>query len=245
MQQIKRQYRKDYQGEDIVTDRTYQHAEWDDVKEFIPNQIVNQQTSNRAVIIGNGTSRAEFDLNLLSRHTAGLRGIGRLQTYGCNALYRDYQPHFLFAIGTDIVDEIATSGYCDDHIVYANKWNVAEYPRKFYLIPEDPAWNSGSLATYMACFDGHQTVYLLGFDGNDNDGFNDNIYSGTTGYPTTDQSVTEDLWEKSMAMVFNTYPDVDFVRVAPTDNFRLPESWKYCVNLRTINFRQFALEVDL
>ena len=245
MQRIKRQYRSDYQGEDIVTSRTYTAAEWEDVKEFIPSQIANQQTSNQAMIIGNGASRSDFDLNLLARHTAGLRGINRLQTYGCYALYRDYAPHFLFAIGPDMVDEIANSGYCDDHIVYSNKWSIAEYPRKFYLIPEDPSWNAGSLATYMACFDGHKKIFLLGFDGNDHTEYNYNVYAGTNGYPAATENISEGIWEKSMSSVFDTYSDVDFVRVAPSVNFRMPESWKYHVNLRTITFRQFVLEVDL
>ena len=141
--------------------------------------------------------------------------------------------------------EIANSGFCDDHVVYANKWNIAEYPKQFYLIPQDPAWNAGSLATYMACFDGHKKIFLLGFDGNDTDGHNYNIYAGTAGYPSLTDTVTEGIWEKTMACVFDTYSDVDFIRVSPTDNFRTPESWKYCVNLRTINFRQFVLEADL
>jgi len=245
MQQIFKQYRKNYTGEDIVVDRTYENSEWADLKEFIPNQIANQQVSNQALIIGNGTSRKEFNLNLIYRHRAGLRGIRRLQTYGCNALYRDYSPDFLVAVGTEIVEEIANSGYCDNHIVYANKWSIADFPKKFYLIPEDPSWNAGSLATYLACFDGHKKVYLLGFDGNDFNGYNYNIYAGTSGYPKLNETITESIWEKTMKKVFDTYTDVDFVRIASTNTFRMPESWKYCVNLRSIDFRQFVIEADL
>lgn len=245
MQRIAKAYRKNYLGEDIVVDRTYENTEWSEVTEFIPNQIANQQVSNQALVIGNGISRKEFDLNLLKRHKAGLRGIRRLQTYGCNALYRDFEPDFLFAVGTDIVQEIAYSGYCDNHVVYANKWNIADYPKKFYLIPEDPSWNSGSLAAYMACFDGHKKIYLLGFDGNDNNGYNYNIYADSPGYPSINKTITESIWEKTMKKVFDTYTDVDFVRVAPTVNFRISESWKYCLNLRSIDFRQFVIEADL
>ena len=45
--------------------------------------------------------------------------------------------------------------------------------------------------------------------------------------------------------VFDLYSNVDFVRVMPMDSYRMPEPWKYILNLRQIDFRQFALEVDL
>ena len=50
MQKLKRQYRRDYVGEDIVTVRTYENSDWHDQKEFIPNQIVNQQISKQAMM---------------------------------------------------------------------------------------------------------------------------------------------------------------------------------------------------
>ena len=42
-----------------------------------------------AYCIGNGPSRHGFDLNKL-------KGTG--QTYGCNALYRDFIPDFIFSV---------------------------------------------------------------------------------------------------------------------------------------------------
>jgi hypothetical protein len=57
--------------------------------------------------------------------------------------------------------------------------------------------------------------------------------------------VTEDYWVQSMNIIFETYSDVDFIRVAPTKNFRMPELWKYRTNVRAIDFRDFVLEADL
>ena len=56
---------------------------------------------------------------------------------------------------------------------------------------------------------------------------------------------SEDFWVQTMLEIFNTYNDVDFVRVVPEEQFRMPEAWKYVVNLRQITFNQFAVEVDL
>jgi hypothetical protein len=216
MQTVKRLYRKDYQGEDVITDLVRTNNEWNKTQEYIPNQIANLQVSNRALIIGNGPTRLGMDLDVIKNHKAGIRGRSRLQSYGCNALYRDFTPDFLVATGDEIVGEIADSDYCSDHIVYANAWAVAGYPQKFYLIPQDPAWDAGTLATYLACFDGHKKVFLLGFDGNNPGGPDWNIYNGTAGYLSESSTVTEDFWALGMSKIFNTYPDVDFVRVMPT-----------------------------
>ena len=245
MQTIKQLYRKDYLGEDIVTTRTYENSKWNAETEYLPNQIVNMQVSNRALIIGNGPSRNEVDLNIAARNTAGLRGKLKLQTYGCNALYRDFAPDFLVAVGADIVSEVAASGYCDTHVVYSSTNGLMNNPGKFYHIPQDPRWNAGTLATYLACFDGHTKIFLLGFDGNDTADVNYNVYNDTPGYPAVNDTVTESFWVQTMDYIFNLYPDVDFVRVAPTEAYRMPDQWRYRTNLRQIDFRQFVLEADL
>ena len=242
---IKQLHRKDYPGEDISIERKYEQGRWIDNNEFLPNTIANRQISNRAVVIGNGTSRLNMDLSIIARNTAGLRGRLKLQSYGCNALYRDFTPDFLVATGDVIISEIVNSGYCEDHIVYSTQENIVGYPEHLYFIPQNPPWNAGSLATYMACFDGHKTVFLLGFDGNDAAGFNSNVYAGTTGYYKERTTIDETFWNLTMTEVFNTYPDVDFVRVAPAENFRMPEAWRYCTNLRQITTRQFVYEADL
>ena len=85
----------------------------------------------------------------------------------------------------------------------------------------------------------------MGFDNNDTDGFNYNVYADTTCYPKLDRSVSDSFWIESMAALMRTYSDVEFIRVAPRANFTTPESWKYFVNFRTIDFNRFRLEADL
>lgn len=245
MQTLKRLFRKDYQGEEVITELVRTNNLWHKTEEYIPNQVSNLQVSNRALIIGNGPTRLGLDLNIIKNHKAGIRGLSRLQTYGCNALYRDFTPDFLVATGDEIVNEIADSDYCTEHIVYANAWAVAGYPQKFYLIPQDPAWDAGTLATYLACFDGHKKIFLLGFDGTDPSGVDWNVYNGTSGYLSTAATISEEFWSLGMSKIFSTYSDVEFVRVMPTENYRIPERWKYFTNVRQVNFRQFVIEADL
>ena len=130
-------------------------------------------------------------------------------------------------------------------IVYANSRMVMKYPGKFYLVPQDVIANAGAIATYLACFDGHENVYLLGFDGQRDNNLNNNIYAGTNAYQPEDVHTTSYYHENTMARVMSLYSEVNFVRVTPTKGYACPESWKELPNFRQIDFWEFALEVDL
>jgi hypothetical protein len=249
MQKIQKLYRKNYLGEEVVRDLTYHDGTWDESREYVPNNVINEQISNRAVIIGNGSSRLELDrnlFNLLANHKAGLLASSAVQTYGCNAIYREFNPDFLIANGPEIVNEIANSGYCDNEIVYSTQNAVLDYPGKFYLTPQNPHWDAGAIAAYLACFDGHEKIYLLGFDGHSGEeaAFY-NVYAGTAGYPAKSAGSTEAFYAKSLKLVMDTYNDVEFVRVMPTNTWYMPELWKYQLNLTQIGWRDFVFDVDL
>jgi len=250
MQKIKQMYRSNYTGEDIITELTYEGGDWQKTVEYVPNAITNRQISNKAVVLGNGTSRTELYPNgdlfqLLGNHKGGLLAAGAVQTYGCNAIVRDFMPDFVVA-NDEMAEELVQYGYCNDNIIYGTNAMVLSYPGKFYMVPQAPNWDMGATAAYLACFDGHKTVYLMGFDlhSRHND-YQFNVYAGTRGYPDTISPTTEVYFEMSMLQVIKLYPDVDFVRVSPTEGYYMPDSWKYQLNLRQITFRDFVLEVDL
>lgn len=257
MEIIKKLYRKDFAGEDVSTVGLYIDAKWTYQKEFVPLSVEYQPVSNKAVVIGNGISRLDFNLRLCLpwRETTAwgeqtewkpaLNAVKKFNTYGCNALYRDYKVDFLVATGDEFLKEIATNEYSANNIVYASKSNLTKYPEKFMYIPQDPNWNAGAVAAYMAAFDGHKKVYMLGFDGIDNSTDIYNVYAGTPSYPAKTDTILEDFWMLSLANVMRTYSDTEFIRVAPSRSFRTPEDWKYFLNYRVINFRDFVLEADV
>jgi len=245
MQQIKRLYRSTYSGESVVKNLTYANNTWTPELELVPNNVFNTHTTTQAAVIGNGESRANFDLNLVVKHVAGLGGIDSLQTYGCNALYRDYTPDFLVAVGEDIVREIAESNYCTDNIVYANADYLLTYSNRFYLIPQNLYLDSGAVAAYMACFDGHKKVFLLGFDSYDETGPYNNIYKGTNGYQLTDKLHSNVFFTQSLHSVMTTYSDVEFVRVMPEATWWAHDQHNVLPNFRQINYKDFVLEADL
>lgn len=244
MLKVAKSYRKDYTGEDIITERKKEGNNWYETVETVPNAITNNQISNRAVIIGNSPSRLEFNLNHLKKFS-GLLGADTLQSYGCNAVYRDFSPDFLIAVGNEITKELASSEYIKNNIVYTSAIHLLEYPNKFYLIPYNPYADAGTTAAYIACFDGHKKVYLLGFDEQDAPGVNFNVYAGTNGYDKLETDVGSDKWIANRLELFTLYNDVDFVWVTPYGRSTVPESHKSCVNFRQISLREFVLETDL
>jgi hypothetical protein len=245
MQILKQLYRANYAGENIVTQLNLISGEWNPETEFVPNGVINTHSTNQAVAIGNGPSRLVFDLGHIARHKGGLLGTDRLQSYGCNALYRDFTPDFLIANGDDIINEIFNSGYANNNIVYTHAESVLKYPGKFYLLPQNIHIDAGALAAYMAAFDGHKKIFLLGYDSYDVTMPTDNIYVGTPGYPDPGVLHSGEFIGKSLTNVVKAYGDVEFIRVMPQDSWNIYYALKPLPNFRQIDYRDFVLEADI
>lgn len=241
----KKLYRKDYTGEDIVQERTLIDGKWETTTEHVPNNVINNQISNRAVVFGNGTGRESFPIQHILSKKSGLLGADSLQSYACNAFYRDFKPDFLVVSNRALADEIVKSNYTKNNIVYTRVDISLEFPKNFYLIPHDPYGDAGTTAAYIAAFDGHKKIYLIGFNGQSQPGVNDNIYAGTRGYDAIDAKVLDIKWVTNIASLCKVYNDVDFVRVTESGRRSTPEAWKSLTNLRQINLREFIIETDL
>jgi hypothetical protein len=245
MLKLNKLYRRGYTGEEIIAERYLDSGIWTTVTERVPSNVANNQISNRAAVFGNGQGRTTFDPKLIINHKSGLLGADTLQTYACNAFYRDYTPDFLVVTDRRIANEIVDNGYTDNNIAYTRVDITLEFPKKFYLIPHDIYADAGTTALYLAAFDGHQRIYMLGFVGQDTPGHNNNIYANTAGYDPVKFNVSDEKWINNQLTVFNTYNDVDFVHVSETGRATIPEAWKYCTNLRRISYRDMVLEADL
>lgn len=250
MQNLKKIYRSNYAGEYIIYDLDYKGGDWETTTEYVPNSVFSTHTTTQAVAIGNGESRKNFDLGLIERHKGGLFAVDKLQSYGCNALYREFTPDFLIAVGpdtgnNDIVDEIAQSRYTTDKIVYTNAHGMLKHPGKFYLVPQNLYYDSGSLAMYLACFDGHKKVYMLGYDNYQDEQPVNNVYKDSDCYLESSATQNGRFWELTALKVMQTYDDVEFIRVMPTANWWTPLSWQRLVNFRQIDYNNFVVEADI
>mgnify|MGYP003351345998 CR=1 FL=1 len=190
-----------------------------------------------AFVIGNGISRQSISLPLVQRYG---------KTYGCNALYRDFAPDFLVAVGDTIVEEIANSDYPTDKIVYAHAEELLAYPGKFYLIPQNLKYNAGTIAAYIAAFDGHKKVFLLGFDSHYGDAEPvNNVYRDTNGYAPSGTLTSGEFADRALAHVVSVYNDVDFVRVASVASMAIHSELNALPNFRQVDYRQFVAEADI
>ena len=92
---------KPYAGETVIVNTIIRKGKRIQETAFFEDKVKAVPRGN-AYIIGNGPSRKGFDLNTL-------KATG--QTYGCNALYRDFMPDFIFS-----VDMKMSVKMCEDEV---------------------------------------------------------------------------------------------------------------------------------
>ena len=123
-------------------------------------------------IIGNGKSRDGFDLEQLRKHGT---------IYGCNALYRDFEPDFLVAIDEAIIKEITHSDFDMEHFIVPPHEEQFEHPEfnPFTRLRS----NAGMNAMIESIRAGNKELVCLGFDFIiQNELATDNMYAGTECY---------------------------------------------------------------
>lgn len=148
-------------------------------------------------LIGNGTSRENFDLNRL-------RGFGTI--IGCNALYRDFYPDILISVDTKMVLEIKESDFPKERLLMPHKRSV--------VIPGAKYWKTHSFNTsgsFALQFIGKvlkpKRCYMLGMDA-----YIGNVYSMSNNYGR--QNITN--WQgvlKNYGLALGMCSEVDIINV--------------------------------
>lgn len=160
-----------------------------------------------AYCIGNGPSRKGFDLEKL-------RSTG--QTYGCNALYTDFMPDFIFSVDTKMTmtmveDEV---GLKTNHYAPALEVNRKQSKGMLHLIPNNPHWISGNSAFWTAGVHGHKNIYLIGYDFREygKDQLN-NLYQGHKNYGERHSDQIFEQWLKQFRDMLKMRPYVHYTIV--------------------------------
>lgn len=184
-----------------------------------------------AFVLGNGTSRQELDLNYLTN-----KGT----IYGCNALYREFAPHYLVAVDPKMIFEIAESKYQLSHHVWTN-WNKRYQDLLgFNYFDKSKGWSSGPTALDLATINNHSEIYIFGFDyiGLDDGSKVNNIYADTPNYKkSTDNATYHHNWLRQTRQVILNNPKIKFYRVIKALNYNPPELNIH--NNSTITFEEF------
>lgn len=141
-----------------------------------------------AFIIGNGKSREAFDLS-------SLKPFGKI--YGCNALYRDFEPDYLVAIDEAITEEIRASNFPKEKFIHPPFEEQFENPEfnPFTRLRS----NAGMNAMIEALRHGHRELICIGFDFIiQNDLALSNMYDGTNAYELKTRTSLQDGLRRSL-----------------------------------------------
>lgn len=216
-------YRADYDGEYIVLSTRWSKGEKTQVKEWIDNPITNQHISNRAIAIGSAVDAEWFDHTMLQNHKGGLLGTQRLQTYGTGDVWKDMRLDFFVSTRPETLQTVKESHYAENSAVYTTARMCLAHPGEFFLIPYTPTLCDVALPIYLAAFDGHKEVFIMGYN--------------------NDSPFVDPNWQQEVNEVFRVYKDTQFTLVG--NELNMPESWRKNKNVNCLTFREFVLYCDV
>lgn len=198
----------------------------------IPTGYSPRPKNEVAFVIGNGNSRAEIPLE-------HLKGFGTI--YGCNAMYREFEPDYLVAVDTKMIIEINKAGYQKNHEVWTNPNKAYNKFSGFSYFSPSKGWSSGPTALHMASEHKNNEIYILGFDyvGLNNNTKVNNLYAGTFNYKKPHDGATyHGNWLKQTCITCQKFPKKRYIRVLGEPNF-IPKEFKSLPNLEHISIEEF------
>jgi len=216
-------YRQDYDGEFVVLRTEISNGSKKEIKDWVPNPIENYHISHRAAVIGSGVDQSQFDYARLQRHRGGLLGKKRLQTYGTGDLWKQMKFDFFVSTDGSVLNEIVDHGYDQSATIYTNARHIVEMPGRFYLIPFRPMLDNLATNIYMAAFDGHEEIFLLGY--------------------TKETQAQTHYWQRDVDQVLGAYSNVRF-RIIGVEN-NIPDLWKRHTNVECWPYRKFVTYCDV
>lgn len=220
---IQARFRKDYDGEFVLTKTTFKGGKKTEAREWMPNPIINQHISGRAAVIGSSVDQQQFNYPILQSHRGGLLGSKKLQTYGTGDVWKNMRLDFYVTTNTSIIPEVKDANYNESTPLYTNTSNALKNPGHFYIVPFSPVLDDLALALYLAAFDGHKEIYMLGY--------------------TNDTVADNSNWITNVNTVIQTYADVTFYPVGVEPN--IPKYWRYHKNVKCLDYRSFVSFADV
>lgn len=212
-------YRRNYTGE--VVSRGNDH--------FLvkPKKIYHRENdSGKAIVVGNGITRNNqtFDVMLTNNRNRPL--IGYKIVYACNGAAWDLPADYY------VINDRILLAHMDDEKI----WNKFFLPYDLFLdynhanmMPILSGMDAGSMALFLACFDGNDEIFMFGFDGEEGD----NVYRGK---PCYEQSkIDQSTWESNIATIMQSFPNHRFYRIG---SGRTPASWTKLPNFQDSNYKE-------
>lgn len=220
---ITERYRKDYTGEFIITNTAWAGGRKRTSREWIPNPIENHHISGRAACIGSVSDGVHFDFTVLQRHKGGLLGSKKLQTYGTGEIAKHMRLDFTVEKDDEILKQLVQQNYFKENIVYTTPRNCIKYPNVFYTIPHNPPVIKQVASAYLAAFDGHKEIFLLGYN--------------------NDAELGHIDWALHLEKLISAYSSTKFYHVSHKP--QTPTSWLGYNNLTQMTHKEFIIHADI
>ena len=180
------------------------------------------------LVIGNGESRRDIDLNSLD-----------YTKIGCNAICRDFKVAHLVCVDRPMLREAVNSSYHKHAKVHTRKnlfiqhrleKNIRMVPDLPYVGSERPDnpihWGSGPYAVLLAAKMTTDDIHLLGFDLYSIDNKVNNIYKDTSNYALAHKNAVDPrYWIYQIGKVFECFYNTQFI-VHQDTLWQLPKLWK-------------------
>lgn len=183
-----------------------------------------------AFVLGNGTSRSSVNPVKLKEHG---------KVYACNAAYRDFYPHYLIAVDSKMVLEIAETDVAKYSSVWTNPNKLYENIPNLNFFKPSRGWSSGPTALYLASTHKPKTVYIMGFDYKGLDGkYINNVYANTRNYKkSTDPATYYGNWIKQTESVIKEFKDIKYIRLINEQTLGL--DWSMYKNYSEMQYTEF------
>ncbi len=220
---ITERYRRDYDGEFVVTSTNIQGGVKLQQREWIPNKIINMHVSGRAAVIGSSNTRHRQDYAILQHHRGGLMGKNKLQTYGCGNIWRDLRLDFYVSTDPRDINLVHKADYDKNTTVYTTSRQCIRYPESFFLVPYQPMLEDLVTAVYLAAFDEHKEIFLIGYN--------------------NDTAPGNDVYVGQLQEIFKAYSRTKFVLVGVAGN--MPDLWRKRANVAVMNYNEFRTYADI
>ena len=191
----------------------------------------NPQNNPIAFVLGNGLSR-------LAINPEALLELGTV--YGCNAQYREFNPHHLICVDVKMVNEVIAAGYHNNNQVWTNPNKGVTSKHNINFFNPHKGWSSGPTALWFAASQPHLDIYILGFDYQGLDGKFNNVYADTFNYKkSTDAATYHGNWLSQTEKVIKEFKQKNFYRVVETGAFVPDKLGPTLQNLKHINYDDF------
>ena len=182
-----------------------------------------------AFVVGNGESRSGYELEQLRDHGP---------IFGCNALYRDFEPDVLTVLDHGMMTEVKQA-YGGKLARFDKKGKLAIFDEQIqeFKVPRG-GWYTGIAALWFASnlCPKLRRVFMIGFDLYDSR--ENNIYKGTLNYER--MGINNGIQNESFKnFVFEPFPKIKYYRVGEVlDHF--PTDWRDLKNIKFISYQELS-----